>query len=138
MSIPLLLRLCSRAGNIRRSLEKRPSIKQATFFSHFTHSLHFHPPPPSTITRSLKIVELNFLIFDFNLFPKIFLRHSHYFAALIDKISRKHMAVNKSEAKADSTKLAIATGFLPYFFRFLAHADLKAFSFITRDDQAHS
>lgn len=48
------------------------------------------------------------------------------------------MAVNKSEAKADSTKLSIATGCLQFFFLFLTYADLKALSFITRDEQAHS
>lgn len=48
------------------------------------------------------------------------------------------MVSNKSEADADSTKLSIPTGLLTIFLLVLAHADSKALSFITGDEQAHS
>lgn len=35
------------------------------------------------------------------------------------------MSVNRSEAKADSTKLSIATDFLPFCFQLLAHCNLS-------------
>ena len=94
----------------KHSSEPREKTVNKQAISFFFHS--FSPP--------VKILELNFLIFRLKIHPQDIFKTRPLFCGV--DLTRYHGNVwllNRSEAKADSTKLPIITDFLPFCFQFL-------------------